>query len=88
MAAGNHAMAAAREHQRLLAELYSAAPVEMHDDLQRALHAASLRARNADLTKPESAAAFERLAEHLDGCRRQALKLAQRIRSQQAGTAG
>lgn len=89
MAPGNQPNTqAAREHQRLLSELYSTPPVEMHDDLQRALHAASLRACNADLTKPESAAAFERLAEHLDGCRRQALKLAQSLRARQAGAAG
>lgn len=85
MAPGDHAAAAAtREHQRLLAELYSAPPVEMHSDLQRALHAATVRALNADLTTLQGAAAFERLAEHLDGCRRQALRIAQRIRAKQA----
>lgn len=87
MAPATHAAAAAREHQRLLRELYSAPSAEMLGDLQRAMATASLHARNADLQKPGSAAALERLAEHLDGCRRQALKIAQRLRAHQSGAA-
>lgn len=80
-----HAMtAAAREHHRLLLELYGTSPDQMLGDLQQALQAAILRTRNIGLAVPESAATLDRLAEHLDGCRRQALKLAQCIRSRQA----
>lgn len=73
--------AAAREHQRLLLQLYSGTPDEMLGDLQQGLQGALLRARNTDPAKPGSAASLDRLAEHLDGCRRQALKLAQRLRA-------
>jgi hypothetical protein len=85
MAAGSHAMAAAaREHQRLLCELYTASPDEMLRDLQQAVGAAHLRVDNIGHAAIGSAASLDRLAEHLDGCRRQALKLAQHIRSRQA----
>jgi hypothetical protein len=83
-AAVAHSAAAAREHQRLLRELYSASPDEMLNDLQQAIGAAHLRVDNIVPGATGSAATLDRLAEHLDGCRRQALKLAQRIRAWQA----
>jgi len=89
MAPGAHSIdAAAREHRRLLRELYSASPYEMLSELQQAIGAAHLRVDNIALEATGSAATLDRLAEHLDGCRRQALKLAQRIRARQEGTAG
>lgn len=74
--------AAAREHQRLLHELYSATPDDLFHDLTQAVQAAQLSVHGIDHVAPGSAQRLERLAEHLDGCRRQALKLAQRLRAQ------
>jgi hypothetical protein len=84
MAPGIRSDAAAREHQRLLCELYGTSPDQMLIDLQQALQGARLRVHTIDPEAPGSAASLDRLAEHLDGCRRQALKLAQRVRANQA----